>query len=127
MTQSMVEPMTPRSMIPLSRVPSAPGSLRDGSVITPPASPGATRRARDDDVFLRLAGAYQDNSPQGVVKEMVQKRISGGGNTGATSAWIQCTHVAEGHAGAALALSATEHLLYSGGVGESPGALKSPL
>lgn len=40
---------------------------------TPPASPGAARRARDDDVFLRLAGAGHDNSPQGVVKEMALK------------------------------------------------------
>ncbi|XP_026320009.1 kinesin-like protein KIF21B isoform X2 [Hyposmocoma kahamanoa] len=150
MTQSLVEPTSPRP-IPLSRVPSAPGSLRglqpinaslaspltvrraplesprparrylvkpqslDPSVVgreTPPMSPSATRRARDDDVFLRLAGAGHDNSPQGTVKELAMKRASGG----SSSAWLQCTHVAEGHAGAALALAASTSLLYSGGV-----------
>ncbi|XP_050554596.1 kinesin-like protein KIF21A isoform X2 [Spodoptera frugiperda] len=157
MTQSMVEPASPRP-IPLSRVPSAPGSLRglqplnsSGGVLaspvavrrppappesprpprrhltkpaslepsatvgTPPASPGAARRARDDDVFLRLTGAGNDNTPQGVVKEIALKRTSGSGGAG-TGAWLQCTHVAEGHAGAALALAATPDLLYSGGV-----------
>ncbi|XP_021206270.2 kinesin-like protein KIF21B isoform X1 [Bombyx mori] len=153
MTQSLVEPTSPRPA-PLSRVPSAPGSLRGlqpvssplsprrppppesprpprrvttytlakpasfedyGTVepaSTPPASPGATRRARDDDVFLRLAGAGHDNSPQGIVKELAIKRVIGGN----TRAWLQCTHVAEGHAGAALALAATTHAVYSGGV-----------
>ncbi|KAF9800403.1 hypothetical protein SFRURICE_016793 [Spodoptera frugiperda] len=117
MTQSMVEPASPRP-IPLSRVPSAPGSLRghttslfyvyqyrnetafgdligwfigagqserrtrfrvdpvnqpSATVGTPPASPGAARRARDDDVFLRLTGAGNDNTPQGVVKEIALK------------------------------------------------------
>ncbi|KAJ0182300.1 hypothetical protein K1T71_001669 [Dendrolimus kikuchii] len=157
MTQSMVEPVSPKP-IPLSRVPSAPGSLKGiqpvgpplaspltsrrpppppesprlprrqhnlakpasletgAAACTPPASPGATRRARDDDVFLRLAGAGHDNSPQGVVKELALKRVSGGNASLATSAWIQCTHVAEGHAGAALALASTHHMLYSGGV-----------
>ncbi|XP_022822267.1 kinesin-like protein KIF21B isoform X2 [Spodoptera litura] len=157
MTQSMVEPASPRP-IPLSRVPSAPGSLRglqplnsgggvlaspvavrrppappesprpprrqlskpaslepSATVGTPPASPGAARRARDDDVFLRLTGAGNDNTPQGVVKEITLKRTSGSGGSG-TGAWLQCTHVAEGHAGAALALAATPDLLYSGGV-----------
>ncbi|KAJ8736067.1 hypothetical protein PYW08_006723 [Mythimna loreyi] len=156
MTQSMVEPQSPRP-IPLSRVPSAPGSLRglqplnstpgalaspvavrrppesprpprrhhnlskpasleaSATVGTPPASPGASRRARDDDVFLRLAGAGHDNTPQGVVKEITLKRVSGSGGNN-TGAWLQCTHVAEGHAGAALALAATTHMLYSGGV-----------
>lgn len=41
--------------------------------------------------------------------------MSGGG---ASNAWLQCTHVAEGHAGAALTLAATSHMLYSGGVGK---------
>ncbi|CAH0405180.1 unnamed protein product [Chilo suppressalis] len=152
MTQSLVEQTPPRPA-PLSRVPSAPGSLRgltplgasspvsprrvpdsprlprrhvpvpvppkpslDSVAVnnTPPASPGATRRARDDDVFLRLAGA-PDSSPQGIVKEVPLKRVSGGGAAGSGS-WLSCTHVCEGHAGAALALAATNHLLYSGGV-----------
>ncbi|XP_049882022.1 kinesin-like protein KIF21A isoform X2 [Pectinophora gossypiella] len=154
MTQSLVEPSSPRP-VPLSRVPSAPGSLRGlqpvgysgvlsspqtsrrappesprpirrqysvpkpasldagASRETPPASPGATRRARDDDVFLRLAGAGHDNSPQGVVKEVALKRMGGASSMGT---WLQCTHVAEGHAGAALALAATSQTLYSGGV-----------
>ncbi|CAH2102149.1 unnamed protein product [Euphydryas editha] len=156
MTQSMVEPTTPRPA-PLSRVPSAPGSLRGltpagaqspavarraapesprparrqpalakpasletGGEGTPPASPGAARRIRDDDVFLRLTGAAPDQAPQGTVKEVTLKRASvGGGGSGGGSgagAWLQCTHVAEGHVGAALALAATAHALYSGGV-----------
>ncbi|CAB3241107.1 unnamed protein product [Arctia plantaginis] len=82
---------------------------------TPPASPGATRRARDDDVFLRLAGAGNDSTPQGTVKEIALKRVSGSGGNN-TGVWLQCTHVAEGHAGAALALAATNDMLYSGGV-----------
>ncbi|XP_013183944.2 kinesin-like protein KIF21A isoform X1 [Amyelois transitella] len=152
MTQSLMEPSSPKPA-PLSRVPSAPGSLRGlqplgltsplprravpdsprpvrrqfsggkpapasleasmtGVVAgTPPASPGAARRARDDDVFLRLAGAGHDNSPQGTVKEMAAKRAGCG-----SGVWLQCTHVAEGHAGAALSLAATNNLLYSGGV-----------
>nr|XP_049692425.1 kinesin-like protein KIF21A isoform X2 [Helicoverpa armigera] len=159
MTQSLMEPSTPRPA-PLSRVPSAPGSLRglqplnnttsvlaspvavrrpgappesprpprrhhnltkpasleaSATVGTPPASPGAARRARDDDVFLRLAGVGNDNTPQGVVKEIALKRVSGSGGNN-TSAWLQCTHVAEGHAGAALALAATNDMLFSGGV-----------
>ncbi|KAM3967672.1 kinesin-like protein 31E [Aphomia sociella] len=170
MTQSLVEPSSPRPA-PLSRVPSAPGSLRGLQPVglasplaprrlppdsprptrrhlvaptvakpasldagnagvagagagagtaaagagadTPPASPGAARRARDDDVFLRLAGAGHDNSPQGIVKELAMKRAvaaSGG------AAWLQCTHVAEGHAGAALSLAVTDQMLFSGGV-----------
>ncbi|KAH9628392.1 hypothetical protein HF086_015922, partial [Spodoptera exigua] len=78
MTQSLVEPASPRP-IPLSRVPSAPGSLS----------------------FM----------------SMFMQRTSGSGGSG-TGAWLQCTHVAEGHAGAALALAATPDLLYSGGVGK---------
>lgn len=47
---------------------------------TPPASPGAARRARDDDVFLRLAGATAADSapPRGVVKELPLKVRSHG-------------------------------------------------
>ena len=45
------------------------------------------------------------------------QRVSGSGGSN-TGAWLQCTHVAEGHAGAALALAATSHMLYSGGVGK---------
>ncbi|CAK1602397.1 unnamed protein product [Parnassius mnemosyne] len=41
--------------------------------------------------------------------------VSGSGNSG-SGAWLQCTHVAEGHVGATLALAATPGLLYSGGV-----------
>ncbi|KPI95115.1 Kinesin-like protein KIF21A [Papilio xuthus] len=165
MSQSMVEHTPPRPA-PLSRVPSAPGSLRGltpmnsaplsspltsrrpppesprplrrqhslakpasletsacagagpGALATPPASPGAARRARDDDVFLRLAGAAHDNSPQGVVRELpLKQRVSiGAGGGGGSGAWLQCTHVAEGHVGAALCLAATHSLLYSGGV-----------
>ncbi|XP_047531443.1 kinesin-like protein KIF21A [Vanessa atalanta] len=152
MTQSMVEPTSPRPA-PLSRVPSAPGSLRGltplaapparrapdsprparrapppapalakpasleaGGDGTPPASPGAARRARDDDVFLRLAGAAGDSAPQGTVKEVTLKRTSVGGVATGGNAWLQCTHVAEGHVGAALSLAATPHALYSGGV-----------
>ncbi|XP_052738469.1 kinesin-like protein KIF21A [Bicyclus anynana] len=156
MTQSMVEPTSPRPA-PLSRVPSAPGSLRGlqpvgglvspvaprrmpesprlvrrqhshtlakpaslepGGECTPPASPSAVRRARDDDVFLRLTGAAPDNAPQGTVKEVSLKRtnVGVGSNVGAGSSWLQCTHVAEGHVGAALTLAVTPHALYSGGV-----------
>lgn len=43
---------------------------------TPPASPGAARRARDDDVFLRLTGAAPDQAPQGTVKEVTLKVCS---------------------------------------------------
>ncbi|XP_068626168.1 kinesin-like protein KIF21B [Battus philenor] len=167
MSQSMVERTPPRPA-PLSRVPSAPGSLRGltpintaplsspltnrrppppesprplrrqhslakpasletsasgGSILggTPPASPGAARRARDDDVFLRLAGAPLDNSPQGIVKELpLKQRVSmGGGGVPTGGAWLQCTHVAEGHVGAALSLASTHNLLYSGGVDRS--------
>ncbi|CAH0592830.1 unnamed protein product [Chrysodeixis includens] len=159
MTQSMVETGPPRPA-PLSRVPSAPGSLRglqplgapagnqspavqrraapippesprpprrhhnlskpasleaSATAGTPPASPGASRRAREEDVFLRLAGAGNDNTPQGVVKEIALKRVSGSGGNN-TGAWLQCTHVAEGHAGAALALASTPDMLFSGGV-----------
>ncbi|XP_041975160.1 kinesin-like protein KIF21B isoform X2 [Aricia agestis] len=151
MTQSLLEPQSPRPA-PLSRVPSAPGSLRglvpasgtmsplslrrapesprlvrrqisqtkpslDASEATPPASPSAVRRARDDDVFLRLTGAATDHA-QGTVKEITAKRASVGGSGGGGGAgtWLQCTHVAEGHVGAALSLAATADLLYSGGV-----------
>ncbi|XP_063395660.1 kinesin-like protein KIF21A [Cydia fagiglandana] len=144
MTQSLYEPVSPKP-IPLSRVPSAPGSLRglqpiaspltsrrapppesprpirrqhslakpaslEASGDTPPASPGAARRARDDDVFLRLAPASNE-APMGTVKEIAPKRVSGG-----TGAWLQCTHIAEGHAGAALSLAVAPDILYSGGV-----------
>ncbi|CAG4977423.1 unnamed protein product [Parnassius apollo] len=169
MSQSMVESAPPRPA-PLSRVPSAPGSLRGltpvncaplsspltsrrpappappesprpvrrqhslakpasletsggGNTVlggTPPASPGAARRARDDDVFLRLTGAAHDNSPQGVIRELpLKQRINmsvGGSSNSSSGAWLQCTHVAEGHVGATLALAATLDLLYSGGV-----------
>ncbi|XP_032528899.2 kinesin-like protein KIF21A isoform X2 [Danaus plexippus] len=142
MSQSMVEPEVLRPA-PLSRVPSAPGSLRGLQPVssplsprrapesprparrppglakpasfepegTPPASPGATRRARDDDVFLRLTGAAPDHAPQGTVKEITVKRASVGGGS-----WLQCTHVAEGHVGAALSLAVAQDAIYSGGV-----------
>lgn len=42
----------------------------------------------------------------------------GGAGAGGSGAWLQCTHVAEGHVGAALCLAATHSLLYSGGVGK---------
>ncbi|XP_039757406.1 kinesin-like protein KIF21A isoform X2 [Pararge aegeria] len=154
MTQSMVEPTSPRPA-PLSRVPSAPGSLRGlqpvggivspvaprrmpesprlirrqhslakpaslepGAEATPPASPSAARRSRDDDVFLRLTGAAPDNAPQGTVKEVSVKRtnLGVGSNVSGNSSWLQCTHVAEGHVGAALTLAVTPLALYSGGV-----------
>ncbi|KAL4716971.1 hypothetical protein ACJJTC_012782 [Scirpophaga incertulas] len=88
MTQSLVE--APTRAAPLSRVPSAPGCLspkreveligkiehrENSSVSTPPASPGAARRARDDDVFLRLTGANQDNSLRGTVTELPIKNV----------------------------------------------------
>ncbi|XP_050669615.1 kinesin-like protein KIF21A isoform X2 [Leptidea sinapis] len=157
MTQSMIEPTSPKP-IPLSRVPSAPGSLRGltplahsvtsspvstrrapesprplrrqhslskpasleaGGVTlmmegTPPASPSAARRVRDEDVFQRLAGVASEQTPTGIVRELTVKRVSGG--VGGAGAWLQCTHVAEGHVGAALALAAVPDALYSGGV-----------
>ncbi|XP_045770281.1 kinesin-like protein KIF21A isoform X1 [Maniola jurtina] len=94
-----------------------PASLEPGGEATPPASPSAARRARDDDVFLRLTGAAPENAPQGTVKEVIPKRPNFvGSNVSGGSSWLQCTHVAEGHLGAAQALAATPHALYSGGV-----------
>ncbi|CAH0727583.1 unnamed protein product, partial [Brenthis ino] len=95
---------------------SKPASLEPAGEGTPPASPGAARRTRDDDVFLRLTGAAPEHAPQGTVKEITLKRSSVGGGSVGGSSWLQCTHVAEGHVGAALSLAPTPRALYSGGV-----------
>ncbi|XP_045488481.1 kinesin-like protein KIF21A isoform X2 [Pieris rapae] len=155
MTQSLVEPTSPKP-VPLSRVPSAPGSLRGlqpinsqlsspvanrrappesprpirrqhslakpasldasgASENTPPASPSAARRARDEDVFQRLAGVASEQAPTGTVKVLsLKQRLSTCAMGGGT--WLQCTHVAEGHVGAVSALAAVPNALYSGGV-----------
>ncbi|XP_038220931.1 kinesin-like protein KIF21A isoform X1 [Zerene cesonia] len=96
----------------LAKPASLEASVVSGVEGTPPASPGAARRARDEDVFQRLAGVASEQAPTGTVREMTVKRSS----TGATNTWLQCTHVAEGHVGAALSLAAVPNGLYSGGV-----------
>ncbi|GBP38724.1 Kinesin-like protein KIF21A [Eumeta japonica] len=90
---------------------------------TPPGSPGAARRARDLDVFQRLAvaaSAASPDNPFGSHRSRLRqlprpkRAVGGGGNI-----TLQCTHVAEGHTGAVLALAAAGGALYSGGADRS--------
>ncbi|XP_044588252.1 kinesin-like protein KIF21A isoform X6 [Cotesia glomerata] len=102
---------------PLTRVPSAPGSLKEQvaqmEISSPPGSPTIYRRfnSREENVFSRLTAARQplmtDPQPsKGIISPYpgkVQPR-----------AMLQCSHVAEGHGKAVLAIDVTPNLLFSG-------------
>ncbi|XP_072757239.1 kinesin-like protein KIF21A isoform X4 [Anoplolepis gracilipes] len=102
---------------PLTRVPSAPGSLKEQVALTdvssPPGSPTTYRRfnSREENVFSRLTASRQQiaSEPQpmkGIISQYqgkVQPR-----------AILQCSHVAEGHSKAVLTICVTSDLLFSG-------------
>ncbi|XP_033324332.1 kinesin-like protein 31E isoform X1 [Megalopta genalis] len=142
---------------PLTRVPSAPGSLK-GLVLTrsqhnitggsptlsrrdstsprplrrplhpgggsmeqvahtdvssPPGSPTTYRRfnSREENVFSRLTASRQ---PASTYPQPMKGIISQCQGKTPPRAVLQCTHVAEGHSKAVLAICATEDLLFSG-------------
>ncbi|XP_012214479.1 kinesin-like protein KIF21A isoform X3 [Linepithema humile] len=102
---------------PLTRVPSAPGSLKEQvahtDISSPPGSPTTYRRfnSREENVFSRLTASRQPiaSEPQpmkGIISQYqgkVQPR-----------AILQCSHVAEGHSKAVLTICVTPDLLFSG-------------
>ncbi|XP_031616973.1 kinesin-like protein KIF21A isoform X2 [Contarinia nasturtii] len=101
--------MTRSSFIPLSRVPSAPGSLKDDDQQTPP-SPLIYRRmtSREDtatDVFSRLGAGTQDPVPGGSIREYSGKIKP--------SNPLNCTHVVEGHSNSVLAVKVNDNNLYT--------------
>ncbi|XP_066599552.1 kinesin-like protein KIF21A isoform X2 [Prorops nasuta] len=145
---------------PLSRVPSAPGSLK-GLVLTrsqynigltggsptisrrdilpsprplrrpfhpgggsmehvaqmdfssPPGSPTAYRRfnSREENVFSRLTASIQQVVPDAQPMKGIISQYQGKTQPRAI---LQCSHVAEGHSKAVLAICATSELLFSG-------------
>ncbi|KAG0424262.1 hypothetical protein HPB47_028511 [Ixodes persulcatus] len=93
----------------LTRVSSAPGSLKESVDATPPSSPPAGRRAREN-VFSRLTstGTTPLAKPdRGVISVFTGKPILN------KSSPLVCTHVAEGHSKAVLSLAVTDDVLFS--------------
>ncbi|XP_014212531.1 kinesin-like protein KIF21A isoform X2 [Copidosoma floridanum] len=101
----------------LTRVPSAPGSLKEQVALmdtsSPPGSPTTYRRfnSREENVFSRLTATRQtmhvEHLPtKGVISNYQGKSVP--------RAILQCTHVAEGHSKAVLSICATNDLLFSG-------------
>ncbi|XP_008211274.1 kinesin-like protein KIF21A isoform X4 [Nasonia vitripennis] len=102
---------------PLTRVPSAPGSLKEQvahmDISSPPGSPTTYRRfnSREENVFSRLTASRQtlhvEHQPtKGVISNYQGKTVP--------RAILHCTHVAEGHSKAVLSICATNDLLFSG-------------
>uniref|UniRef100_V5IJV2 Putative kinesin-like protein kif21a n=1 Tax=Ixodes ricinus TaxID=34613 RepID=V5IJV2_IXORI len=91
----------------LTRVSSAPGSLKESVDATPPSSPPGGRRAREN-VFSRLTGTAPPAKPdRGVISVFTGKPILN------KSSPLVCTHVAEGHSKAVLSLAVTDDVLFS--------------
>ncbi|XP_040068064.1 kinesin-like protein KIF21A isoform X3 [Ixodes scapularis] len=93
----------------LTRVSSAPGSLKESVDATPPSSPPAGRRAREN-VFSRLTStgtAPLAKPDRGVISVFTGKPILN------KSSPLVCTHVAEGHSKAVLSLAVTDDVLFS--------------
>ncbi|XP_011860622.1 PREDICTED: kinesin-like protein KIF21A isoform X3 [Vollenhovia emeryi] len=102
---------------PLTRVPSAPGSLKEQvahlDISSPPGSPTTYRRfsSREENVFSRLTANRQliASEPQpmkGIISQYQGKAQP--------RAILQCSHVAEGHSKAVLTVCVTSDLLFSG-------------
>ncbi|XP_071100198.1 kinesin-like protein KIF21A isoform X1 [Haliotis cracherodii] len=81
---------------------------------TPPTSPPALRRSgrnSDENVFSRLTSNPQSTSPNPNRGSIVS--VSGRPSSGRSSP-LTCTHTAEGHTKAVLAVHATDELLFTG-------------
>ncbi|XP_055713660.1 kinesin-like protein KIF21A isoform X3 [Phlebotomus papatasi] len=99
-----------RSFIPISRVPSAPGSLKEDSDALPPQSPPVYRRmgSREDtsgDVFSRLGAGMQDPPPGGSIREFNGKPRA--------NVPLHCTHVVEGHTNSVLSVRVCDTTLFT--------------
>ncbi|XP_054278037.1 kinesin-like protein KIF21A [Macrosteles quadrilineatus] len=95
----------------LARSSSTSTSMEQGLDVSPPSSPPPYRRAtsRDENVFSRLtSGTMQSNDTQmgnGIITTY-QGKVG-------LRAPLVCTHVAEGHSRAVLAVAATDDLLFT--------------
>ncbi|CAL1275773.1 unnamed protein product [Larinioides sclopetarius] len=99
------------SVIPLPSLSRQSSTETTVSDTTPPNSPSASRKAREDsNVFSRLtSGSFRLNKPgSGVILPFSSKM-----NLIKSSPLI-CTHTAEGHSRAILSLHATDDVLFSG-------------
>ncbi|GIY67621.1 hypothetical protein CDAR_553622 [Caerostris darwini] len=99
------------SVIPLPSLSRQSSTETTISDTTPPNSPSASRKAREDsNVFSRLtSGSFRLNKPgSGVILPFSSKM-----NLVKNSPLI-CTHTAEGHSRAILSLHATDDVLFSG-------------
>uniref|UniRef100_A0A182P0F1 Kinesin motor domain-containing protein n=1 Tax=Anopheles epiroticus TaxID=199890 RepID=A0A182P0F1_9DIPT len=103
-----VVPVPARTFVPLSRVPSAPGSLNEDSNDVP-TSPPVYRRgiSREDngDVFSRLGAGTQDPQPGGNIKELNGRYKAGSP--------LICTHVVEGHTNSVLSIKVSNQMLFT--------------
>ncbi|CAH1707311.1 unnamed protein product [Chironomus riparius] len=101
------------SLIPLARVPSAPGSLKDQNEdadipATMPASPIVYRRnisREDGDVFSRLGAGTLDPTPGGSIRD-----FNGRMKVGSP---LICTHIVEGHNSQVLSIKASDTTLFT--------------
>ena len=85
---------------------------------TPPSSPPSVRRSlsgrsTDDNVFSRLA--VNTSAHAGHKGSIVAARPQ----SGTKSSLLSCSHTAEGHTKAVLAVDATDDLLFTGSKGQS--------
>uniref|UniRef100_A0A182MUL0 Kinesin motor domain-containing protein n=1 Tax=Anopheles culicifacies TaxID=139723 RepID=A0A182MUL0_9DIPT len=103
-----VAPVPARTFVPLSRVPSAPGSLNEDANDVP-TSPPVYRRgvSREDngDVFSRLGAGTQDPQPGGNIKELNGRYKAGSP--------LICTHVVEGHSNSVLSIKVSNQMLFT--------------
>ncbi|XP_067654279.1 kinesin-like protein KIF21A isoform X2 [Haliotis asinina] len=96
------------------RYGSRSSSIDTSSDTTPPTSPPALRRSgrsSDENVFSRLTSNPQSTSPNPNRGSIVS--VSGRPSSGRSSP-LTCTHTAEGHTKAVLAVDATDDLLFTG-------------
>ncbi|XP_046546035.1 kinesin-like protein KIF21A isoform X4 [Haliotis rubra] len=96
------------------RYGSRSSSIDTSSDTTPPTSPPALRRSgrsSDENVFSRLTSNPQSTSPNPNRGSIVS--VSGRPSSGRSSP-LTCTHTAEGHTKAVLAVHATDDLLFTG-------------
>ncbi|XP_070495238.1 kinesin-like protein KIF21A isoform X4 [Chironomus tepperi] len=101
------------SLIPLARVPSAPGSLKDQNEdadipSTMPASPIVYRRnisREEGDVFSRLGAGTLDPTPGGSIRD-----FNGRMKVGSP---LICTHIVDGHNSQVLSIKASDTTLFT--------------
>ncbi|KFM57573.1 Kinesin-like protein KIF21A, partial [Stegodyphus mimosarum] len=98
------------SVIPLPSLSRQSSTETTVSDTTPPNSPSASRKSREDNVFSRLtSGSFRLNKPGSGVIIPFSSKLNLTKNLP-----LVCTHTAEGHSRAILSLTATDDVLFSG-------------